>query len=220
MTSTTSPVFKRLTREEMARKVADSFADGAYVNLGIGIPTLISKCLPADRDVILHSENGILGMGPGPADGSVDPSLLNASKEPVSLLPGASICDHSMSFAMMRGGHIDVSVLGAFQVSAKGDLANWDTGAPDAIPAVGGAMDLIAGAKQVVIVMEHVTKDGQPKIVDECTYPLTGSGVVNRIYTDCAVIDVTPQGLVVRSIVEGLDFEQLQQMTGTRLQRG
>lgn len=220
MTSTTSPVFKRLTREEMARKVADSFADGAYVNLGIGIPTLISKCLPADRDVILHSENGILGMGPGPADGSVDPSLLNASKEPVSLLPGASICDHSMSFAMMRGGHIDVSVLGAFQVSANGDLANWDTGAPDAIPAVGGAMDLIAGAKQVVIVMEHVTKDGQPKIVDECTYPLTGAGVVNRIYTDCAVIDVTPQGLVVRSIVEGLGFEQLQQMTGTRLQRG
>lgn len=220
MTSATSPAFRRLTREEMARKVADSFADGAYVNLGIGIPTLISKCLPADRDVILHSENGILGMGPGPADGSVDPSLLNASKEPVSLLPGASICDHSMSFAMMRGGHIDVSVLGAFQVSAKGDLANWDTGAPDAIPAVGGAMDLIAGAKQVVIVMEHVTKDGRPKIVDECTYPLTGAGVVNRIYTDCAVIDVTPQGLVVRSIVEGLGFEQLQQMTGTRLQRG
>ncbi len=220
MTSATTPAFKRLTREEMARKVADSFADGAYVNLGIGIPTLISKCLPADRDVILHSENGILGMGPGPADGSVDPSLLNASKEPVSLLPGASICDHSMSFAMMRGGHIDVSVLGAFQVSAKGDLANWDTGAPDAIPAVGGAMDLIAGAKQVVIVMEHVTKDGRPKIVDECTYPLTGAGVVNRIYTDCAVIDVTPQGLVVRSIVEGLGFEQLQQMTGTRLQRG
>ena len=138
----TTTTFKRLSREEMARMVADDFPDGCYVNLGIGIPTLISKCLPDGRDVILHSENGILGMGPAPGDGSLDPSLLNASKEPITLIPGASICDHSMSFAMMRGGHIDVSVLGAFQVSVTGDLANWDTGAPDAIPAVGGAMDL------------------------------------------------------------------------------
>lgn len=212
-----STTFKRLTRQEMAARVANDIPDGSYVNLGIGIPTLIAKCLPKDRDVILHSENGILGMGPGPADGIVDPSLLNASKEPVTLLPGASICDHSMSFAMMRGGHIDVSVLGAFQVSVKGDLANWDTGAPDAIPAVGGAMDLVAGARQVVVVMEHVTKDGQPKIVEECTYPLTGAGVVDRIYTDCAVIDVTPGGLIVRSMVEGLTLEALQEMTGAPL---
>lgn len=212
--------FKRLTREEMAAKVANDIADGSYVNLGIGIPTLISKYLPKGRDVILHSENGILGMGPAPEDGSVDPSLLNASKEPVTLLAGASICDHSMSFAMMRGGHIDISVLGAFQVSVKGDLANWDTGAPNAIPAVGGAMDLVAGAKKVFVVMEHMTKDGKPKIVQECDYPLTGQGVVDRIYTDCAEIEVTPDGLIVRWIVEGLSFEQLQQMSGGLLQPG
>ncbi|WP_228529816.1 3-oxoacid CoA-transferase subunit B [Diaphorobacter caeni] len=214
-----SATFQRLSREEMARAVAMDIPDGSYVNLGIGIPTLISKCLPEGRDVILHSENGILGMGPGPKDGTVDPSLLNASKEPVSLLAGASICDHSMSFAMMRGGHIDVSVLGAFQVASNGDLANWDTGAPDAIPAVGGAMDLVAGAKKVIVVMEHTTKDGKPKIVEACTYPLTGAGVVNRIYTDCAVIDVTQDGLVVRSMVPGLDFQTLQAMTGAPLHK-
>jgi len=212
--------FKRLNRDEMARKVASDFPDGCYVNLGIGIPTLISKCLPAGRDVILHSENGILGMGPSPADDSIDPNLINASKEFVTLLSGASICDHSMSFAMMRGGHIDISVLGAFQVSAKGDLANWDTGEPDAIPAVGGAMDLVVGAKQVFVVMEHLTKDGSPKIVERCSYPLTGTGVVDRIYTDCAVIDVMPEGLVVRSIAEGLDFHTLQKMTGAPLRQG
>lgn len=214
-----SATFQRLSREEMARAVAMDIPDGSYVNLGIGIPTLISKCLPEGRDVILHSENGILGMGPGPKDGTVDPNLLNASKEPVSLLAGASICDHSMSFAMMRGGHIDVSVLGAFQVASNGDLANWDTGAPDAIPAVGGAMDLVAGAKKVIVVMEHTTKDGKPKIVEACTYPLTGAGVVNRIYTDCAVIDVTQDGLVVRSMVPGLDFQTLQAMTGAPLHK-
>lgn len=216
---TTTTPFQRRSRAEIAAMVANDIPDGSYVNLGIGIPTLISKCLPAGRDVILHSENGILGMGPAPADGTVDPSLLNASKEPVTLLPGASITDHTISFAMMRGGHIDVSVLGAFQVSREGDLANWDTGATDAIPAVGGAMDLVAGARQVFVVMEHVTKNGEPKIVEACTYPLTGAGVVDRIYTDCAVIDVTPNGLVVRSMVEGLTFEQLQQMTGAPLTR-
>ncbi len=218
-TTASAPSFQRLTREQMARAVAMDIPDGSYVNLGIGIPTLISKCLPHDRDVILHSENGILGMGPGLANGTVDPSLLNASKEPVTLLAGASICDHSMSFAMMRGGHIDVSVLGAFQVASNGDLANWDTGAPDAIPAVGGAMDLVAGAKQVIVVMEHMTKDGKPKIVETCTYPLTGMGVVDRIYTDCAVIDVTADGLVVRSMVDGLTFAALQHMTGAPLRR-
>ena len=217
---TTTTPFQRRSRAEIAAMVANDIPDGSYVNLGIGIPTLISKCLPAGRDVILHSENGILGMGPAPADGTVDPSLLNASKEPVTLLPGASITDHTISFAMMRGGHIDVSVLGAFQVSREGDLANWDTGAADAIPAVGGAMDLVAGARQVFVVMEHVTKNGEPKIVEACTYPLTGAGVVDRIYTDCAVIDVTPNGLVVRSMVEGLTFEQLQQMTDAPLNRG
>ena len=217
---TTTTPFQRRSRAEIAAMVANDIPDGSYVNLGIGIPTLISKCLPVGRDVILHSENGILGMGPAPADGTVDPSLLNASKEPVTLLPGASITDHTISFAMMRGGHIDVSVLGAFQVSREGDLANWDTGAADAIPAVGGAMDLVAGARQVFVVMEHVTKNGEPKIVEACTYPLTGAGVVDRIYTDCAVIDVTPNGLLVRSMVEGLTFEQLQQMTGAPLTRG
>ena len=217
---TTTTPFQRRSRAEIAAMVANDIPDGSYVNLGIGIPTLISKCLPAGRDVILHSENGILGMGPAPADGTVDPSLLNASKEPVTLLPGASITDHTISFAMMRGGHIDVSVLGAFQVSREGDLANWDTGAADAIPAVGGAMDLVAGARQVFVVMEHVTKNGEPKIVEACTYPLTGAGVVDRIYTDCAVIDVTPNGLLVRSMVEGLTFEQLQQMTDAPLNRG
>ncbi|ALM81663.1 3-oxoacid CoA-transferase subunit B [Bordetella sp. N] len=220
MTATNVGTFKRLSRAEIAAKVASDIPDGSYVNLGIGIPTLISKCLPKDRDVILHSENGILGMGPGPEDGTVDPSLLNASKEPVTLLPGASITDHTTSFAMMRGGHIDVSVLGAFQVSHEGDLANWDTGAADGIPAVGGAMDLVAGAKQVYVVMEHVTKQGAPKIVAACTYPLTGAGVVDRIYTDCAVIDVTPAGLVVRWMCDGLTFAQLRKMTGAPLRLG
>ena len=212
--------YQKRTKDELARRVAQDIHDGAYVNLGIGMPTQVANHIPAGLEIILQSENGILGMGPAPADGTVDPSLLNASKEPVTLLPGASITDHTISFAMMRGGHIDVSVLGAFQVSREGDLANWDTGAADAIPAVGGAMDLVAGARQVFVVMEHVTKNGEPKIVEACTYPLTGAGVVDRIYTDCAVIDVTPNGLLVRSMVEGLTFEQLQQMTGAPLTRG
>lgn len=209
--------FRRLNRAEMAAMVANDIPDGSYVNLGIGIPTLISKCLPSGRDVILHSENGILGMGPAPADGSVDLSLINASKEPVTLLGGASITDHVTSFAMMRGGHIDLTVLGAFQVSRKGDLANWDTGAPEAIPAVGGAMDLVVGARQVFVVMEHVSKSGEPKIVAECSYPLTGAGIVDRIYTDCAVVDVTEGGLVVRWTCEGLSFQELQEMTAAPL---
>lgn len=208
---------RRLGRAEMAAMVAADIPDGSYVNLGIGIPTLVAKYLPSDRDVVLHSENGILGMGPGRPDGTVDLSLINASKEPVTLLAGASITDHVTSFAMMRGGHIDLTVLGAFQVSCDGDLANWDTGAPDAIPAVGGAMDLVVGARKVFVVMDHVSKSGEPKIVQRCTYPLTGARVVDRIYTDCAVIDVSSAGLVVRWMADGLDFAALQAMTGAPL---
>ncbi|WP_313697338.1 3-oxoacid CoA-transferase subunit B [Achromobacter sp.] len=209
--------FEKLSRRDIARLVAADIEDGAYVNLGIGIPTQVSAFLPPGRDVILHTENGIVGMGPGDPGAPLDLDLINASKEAVTLLPGASITDHVVSFAMMRGGHLDLTVLGAFQVSEKGDLANWDTGAADTIPAVGGAMDLVAGARQVYITMEHVTKDGQPKIVRECTYPLTGAGVVDRIYTDLAILDVTPAGMQVRAMVAGLTFDELQALTGCPL---
>lgn len=209
--------YEKLSRAQIARLVAADIQDGAYVNLGIGIPTLVSAFLPPDRDVILHTENGIVGMGPGDPGAPLDLDLINASKEPVTLMPGASITDHVVSFAIMRGGHLDLTVLGAFQVSGQGDLANWDTGAPGTIPAVGGAMDLVAGARQVYVTMEHVTKDGQPKIVRECTYPLTGAGVVDRVYTDLAIIDVIPGGLRVAAMVAGLGFDALQQMTGCPL---
>lgn len=209
--------YEKLSRRDIARLVAADIEDGAYVNLGIGIPTQVSAFLPPGRDVILHTENGIVGMGPGDPGAPLDLDLINASKEAVTLLPGASITDHVVSFAMMRGGHLDLTVLGAFQVSEKGDLANWDTGAADTIPAVGGAMDLVAGARQVYITMEHVTKDGQPKIVRECTYPLTGAGVVDRIYTDLAILDVTPAGMQVRAMVAGLAFGDLQALTGCPL---
>ncbi|MDF3850850.1 3-oxoacid CoA-transferase subunit B [Achromobacter denitrificans] len=209
--------FEKLSRQQIANLVAADIPDGAYVNLGIGIPTLVSAFLPPDRDVILHTENGIVGMGPGDPDAPLDLDLINASKEAVTLLPGASITDHVVSFAMMRGGHLDLTVLGAFQVSERGDLANWDTEARDTIPAVGGAMDLVAGARQVYITMEHVTKDGQPKIVRECTYPLTGAGVVDRIYTDLAIIEVRPEGLRVVAMVAGLGFDALQSVTGCPL---
>lgn len=205
--------YEKLGRRDIARLVAADIEDGAYVNLGIGIPTQVAAFLPPGRDVILHTENGIVGMGPGDPGAPLDLDLINASKEAVTLLPGASITDHVVSFAMMRGGHLDLTVLGAFQVSEKGDLANWDTGAADTIPAVGGAMDLVAGARQVYITMEHVTKDGRPKIVRECTYPLTGAGVVDRIYTDLAILDVTPAGMQVRAMVAGLPFEELQTLT-------
>lgn len=209
--------YEKLGRRDIARLVAADIEDGAYVNLGIGIPTQVSAFLPPGRDVILHTENGIVGMGPGDPGAPLDLDLINASKEAVTLLPGASITDHVVSFAMMRGGHLDLTVLGAFQVSEKGDLANWDTGAADTIPAVGGAMDLVAGARQVYITMEHVTKIGQPKIVRECTYPLTGAGVVDRIYTDLAILDVTPAGMQVRAMVAGLTFDELQALTGCPL---
>ena len=210
---------KRHSRDEMAARVARDFPEGAYVNLGIGLPTLVANHLPKDREIILHTENGLLGMGPAPEKGREDPDLINAGKQPVTTLPGASFFHHADSFAMMRGGHLDFCVLGAFQVSASGDLANWHTGAPDAIPAVGGAMDLAIGAKRVYVMMEHLTKGGESKIVARCTYPLTGIGCVNRIFTDLAVIDVTPQGLAVVDMVGGLDFNELQRLTGVPLAR-
>jgi 3-oxoadipate CoA-transferase beta subunit len=210
--------WKKLTRAQIAELVTRDIPDGVYVNLGIGMPTLVAQHLPRDREVILHSENGILGMTNAPADGPHDPDIINAGKEFMGLVPGASITDHVTSFAMMRGGHIDLTVLGAFQVSRMGDLANWDTGDPNSIPAVGGAMDLAAGAKQVFVMMEHVDKKGAPKIVTECTYPLTGAHVVDRIYTDLAIIDVPGDGrLIVRAIVESMTLPELQRMTAAPL---
>ncbi len=208
---------KKLTRAEMAARVARDIPDGAVVNLGIGLPTLVANHLPTDREVLLHSENGVLGMGPAPAAGAEDWDLINAGKQPVTLLPGGSYFHHADSFAMMRGGHLDYCVLGAFQVSATGDLANWHTGAADAIPAVGGAMDLAIGAKKTYVMMEHLTKSGESKIVPACTYPLTGVGCVSRIYTDLATIDVTPQGLRVIDMVDGLSLDELQRLSGVPL---
>ncbi|MFK0378242.1 3-oxoacid CoA-transferase subunit B [Pandoraea sp. NPDC090278] len=207
----------RLTRDQMAARVAQDIPDGAYVNLGIGLPTAVANHLPAEKEIILQSENGVIGMGPAPAKGEEDEDLINAGKQPVTLKPGGAYFHHADSFAMMRGGHLDFCVLGAFQVSKTGDLANWHTGAPDAIPAVGGAMDLASGAKQVFVMMEHQTKQGESKIVEQCTYPLTGVGCVTRIYTDLAVIDVTPEGLRVVDMVEGLAFDELQRLTGVTL---
>ena len=207
----------RFSREQMAARVAQDIPEGAYVNLGIGLPTKVANYLPSEREVFLHSENGLLGMGPAPAPGEEDDDLINAGKQPVTLLTGGSYFHHADSFAMMRGGHLDVCVLGAFQVSAQGDLANWHTGAPDAIPAVGGAMDLAIGAKQVFVMMEHQTKNGESKIVPQCTYPLTGIGCVNRIYTDLAVLDVVPGGLRVVEMAGGLSREQLQALTAATL---
>ncbi|CAG2154357.1 3-oxoacid CoA-transferase subunit B [Cupriavidus plantarum] len=210
---------KRLTRDQMAARVANDIPEGAVVNLGIGLPTLVANHLPSDREILLHSENGVLGMGPAPAPGEEDGDLINAGKQPVTLKAGGSFFHHADSFAMMRGGHLDFCVLGAFQVSAKGDLANWHTGAPGAIPAVGGAMDLAIGAKEVFVMMEHQTKQGESKVVAECTYPRTGIGCVTRIYTDLATIDVTPDGLVARDLVEGLSFDELQRITGVALKQ-
>jgi 3-oxoadipate CoA-transferase beta subunit len=207
----------RYTRQQMAAQVGRDIPNGAYVNLGIGLPTLVANHLPKDREIVLHTENGLLGMGPAPEPGQEDPDLINAGKQPVTALAGASYFHHADSFAMMRGGHLDFCVLGAFQVSQEGDLANWHTGAPDAIPAVGGAMDLALGAKQVFVMMEHLTKNGESKIVAQCSYPVTALRCVSRIYTDLAVIDVTPRGLVVRDIVEGLSHAGLIRLTGVDL---
>lgn len=205
------------SREEMARRVAQDIPDGAYVNLGIGIPELVAQCVPEGREVIFQTENGLLGMGPAPAPGHEDPELINAGKKAVTAIAGAAYFHHADSFAMIRGGHIDICVLGAMQISATGDLANWSTGEPGGIPAVGGAMDLVAGVKKVFVVTEHTTKTGEPKIVARCSYPLTGEGVVDRIYTNLAVIDVTLEGLVVRELAPGVSIAEVQHKTGADL---
>jgi 3-oxoadipate CoA-transferase beta subunit len=208
---------KRWTRDQIAARVAQSIPEGAYVNLGIGQPTMVANHLAPGLEVFLQSENGLLGMGPAPAPGEEDGDLINAGKQPVTLLAGGSYFHHGDSFAMMRGGHLDICVLGAFQVSATGDLANWHTGAPDAIPAVGGAMDLAIGAKKVFVMMEHQTKGGDSKIVPQCTYPLTGIGCVNRIYTDLAVLDITPAGVVVIDMADEMSEAELQAVTAVPL---
>ena len=206
--------WKPRSRDAIAARVALDIPEGAYVNLGIGLPTLVANHLPPGKEIFLHSENGILGMGPAPAKGEEDWDLINAGKQPVTLLKGGAYFHHADSFAMMRGGHLDICVLGAFQVSTTGDLANWHTGAPEAIPAVGGAMDLAVGAKKVYVMMEHLTKSGESKLVQACTYPLTGVGVVSRVYTDLATIDITPAGLAAVDLVEGLGIEELSRLTG------
>ena len=209
--------YQRLTREQIVQRVAQDIPEGSYVNLGIGLPTKIANYLDPNKDIFLQSENGVLGMGPAPAKGEEDSDLINAGKEFITLLKGGSYFHHGDSFTMMRGGHIDICVLGAFQVAQNGDLANWHTGSPDAIPAVGGAMDLAIGARNVFVTMEHVTKSGESKIVQQCSYPLTGMGCVNRIYTDLAVIDVTPNGLLVSEMVPGLTLDELQKLTDAPL---
>ena len=202
-----------LSRHQIAWRAAQDIPDGSYVNLGVGLPTLVSDYVPAGREVVYQSENGILGMGPAPAPGYEDPDLINATKHPVTLVPGASICHSGDAFAMIRGGHIDYALLGAFQVAVNGDLANWTVGGPDKTPSVGGAMDLAAGARNVWVLMEHTTRDGGPRILDRCTYPLTAPGVVKRIITSLAVIDVGTDGLLVREMLEGLDLASLQAET-------
>lgn len=207
----------RVTRDELAARIAADIPEGAVVNLGIGAPTLVANFLPADLEIILHTENGLLGMGPAPVADRIDPDLINAGKQPVTALPGAAYFHHADSFAMMRGGHLDVCVLGAFQVAQNGDLANWSTGAPGAIPAVGGAMDLAIGAKQVFVMTDLLAKDGSSKLVTECTYPLTGVGCVTRVYTDHAVFDVVDGRFVVQEAFGENTVERLRALTGLEL---
>ncbi len=206
--------YQKRSKDELAQRVARDIHDGAYVNLGIGQPTLVANHIPAGREVILHSENGILGMGPAPTPEDEDFDLINAGKQPVTLLPGGAFFHHADSFGMMRGGHLDICVLGAFQVSATGDLANWSTGEPGSIPAVGGAMDLAIGAKQTWVMMDLLTKKGESKVVAQCSYPLTGIACVKRIYSDLATLACTPQGLKLIDKVEGLAHAELERLVG------
>ena len=208
------------TREQMAQRAALDIPNGAYVNLGIGIPELVAKYVPEGREVIYHTENGLLGMGPSPEPGLGDPELINAGKKQVTAVQGAAFFHHADSFVMIRGGHIDLCVLGAMQVAQNGDLANWSTGAPDAIPAVGGAMDLVAGVKTIHVITQHTTKTGAPKLVESCTYPLTGPGVVDRIYTDLAVINIGPEGFHVEELAPGVTFDYVKERTGGNLVPG
>ncbi|MDP7551292.1 MAG: 3-oxoacid CoA-transferase subunit B [Acidimicrobiales bacterium] len=197
-----------LSREQMAARAAQDITDGSYVNLGIGMPEMIAQFIPEEIEVILHTENGLLGMGPSPVAGDGDPELINAGKRQVTALPGASYFHHADSFAMIRGGHLDLCVLGALEVAANGDLANWSTGG-DSVPAVGGAMDLVSGVKAVYVMTSHCTRDGTPKLVESCTYPLTGVGVVDRIYTDLAVVEVGPDGFEAIDLTEGITFDEV-----------
>ena len=208
-----------LSVDEIAKRVAQDIEEGMYVNLGIGQPTKVADFLPKDKDIFLHSENGVLGMGPAPEEADRDGDLINAGKQYITLLKGGSYFHHGDSFAMIRGGHIDLCVLGAFEVAKNGDIANWFLGRPKDIPAVGGAMDLAVGAQKVYVIMDHVSKNGEPKIVESLNLPITGEKCVNRIYTDLAVIDITEQGLVVRDMVDGLTFDELQSKTGATLRQ-
>ncbi|GAB7086742.1 3-oxoacid CoA-transferase subunit B [Marinifilum fragile] len=205
------------SKTEMAQNVAMDIPDGSYVNLGIGMPEMVADFVPSGRELIYQTENGLLGMGAVPMAGQEDPELINAGKKPVTTIPGACFFHHADSFTMIRGGHIDVCVLGAMQISKNGDLANWSTGAVDAIPAVGGAMDLVAGVKRILVITQHNTKDGKPKILNQCSYPLTGKGVVESIYTNLAIIDVKKEGLFVRKLGPNVDFEYLQKHTEAKL---
>ncbi|MDH3592220.1 MAG: 3-oxoacid CoA-transferase subunit B [Planctomycetota bacterium] len=208
-----------LTRDQMAERAAHDIPDGAYVNLGIGIPELVASHVPEGREFIYHTENGLLGMGPSPAPGEGEPELINAGKKRVTAKPGAAYFHHADSFTMIRGGHLDLCVLGALQVSERGDLANWSTGGSDAIPAVGGAMDLVAGVKTIFVITQHVTRDGQPKLVKACTYPLTSPAVVDRIYTNLAIIDVTERGFQLVELAPGATHEYVAERTGAPLIR-
>jgi 3-oxoadipate CoA-transferase beta subunit len=210
-------LLKPITRNEIAQKIASMIPEGGYVNLGIGMPTLVANYLPKDKEIFLHSENGILGMGPAPEKGQEDWDLINAGKQPVTLLPGGAFFHQADSFAMMRGGHLDIAVLGAFQVSQSGDLASWHTGEPQAIPAVGGAMDLAVGAKKTYVMMDHLTKEGVSKLVKQCTYPLTGLGCVAMVFTDLGIFEITPQGFAVQELFNGMSLESVQAVTDALL---
>lgn len=217
MPNTAAIPFKPLSRQEMAARVANDIPEGWYVNLGIGMPTAVADYVPLAREVIFHSENGVLGMGPAPNEDNIDRWLINAGKQYVTLRPGGSFCHHADSFAMIRGGHLDLCVLGAFQVAENGDIANWATSENDTAPAVGGAMDLAAGARRLWAMIEHTTKDGTPKLVRECSYPLTALGAVKRVYTNLAVIDITERGFVVTEMAPGVTLEALQARTDAKL---